>query len=403
LNASGPWRVEGDLARFWDEVEAIGSPLLSEGEDDMVTATFLWRDQSERQGIDMVVVSLELRNEPLALLAGTDIWFVDVWLPRDYAGGYCFHLGTDGVIFNEDLHEPWAMSFGDPLSRWPIHEEDTLYPRNIVRASGLPQPEQLRGEVHRVLIPSLLLDGPRPTPSFPVSVYEPPRSVANSDTYLPAVIFLNGQFVESSDALPLLDRAMDRAMDEGRLLPALLVIPDSLRSLDEHSAWGWRNRHGPHDLSAYLTQELLPALEVEHDLSGAIHLIAWGYAAHAAVRTAIGCNRVVSITLLNPIRVRDFQAVGTSRAASWPTAEWKRFDRIADDLVTLMRSSCFVQLSKLSPREDRPSREDSSEQLAAIVAAQTGRHLDRIQLSNADLVAGASALLPALARVLGER
>ena len=176
LNASGPWRVsEGDLARFWDEVEAIGSPLLSEGEDDMAVATFLWRDQSERQGIDMVVVSLEWRNEPLAVLAGTDIWFVDVWLPRDYAGGYCFHLGTDGVIFNKDLHEPWAIRFGDPLNRWPIHEEDTIYPRNIVRASGLPQPEQLRGEVHRVLIPSLLLDGPRATSSFPFSVYEPLR------------------------------------------------------------------------------------------------------------------------------------------------------------------------------------------------------------------------------------
>lgn len=398
-NSSEPWDTNVDLIRFWQCVEAAGTPLLSEGDNDGVTATFVWRDSGGQSDVDMVFVDLELWQSPLALLAGTDVWYVDVQLPPDYSSGYSINLGAQGKIVTEDVHEPWAASYDDPLNQWPIRAEDSNYPRNVVRASGLPQHEQLRGDMSRISVPALLLNGPRPAKAFPVSVYKPPSSVTSSKAPLPVVIFFNGQFVESSDALPLLERAMA----DGRLAPALFVIPGSLRSDDDHTAWGWRNGYGPHNLSDHLTQELLPALEAEHDLSGGIHLVAWGYASHAAVRTAIGCARVVSLTLLNPAAVIDERRPGASLSLlpQWPNLEG--FDRIAEDLVPLMRSNCFVQLSEFPTEDGDPSASDTSTRLAGRVAAETGRTIARIPLNNSDMVAGASALLLALDRAFLER
>lgn len=293
---SGPWRgAEGDTALFWERVERSGTPLLTTTGGGDVVATFVWREEEDSE-IDTVVVSVDDAQIPLALIAGTDVWYVDEVFTGPVAAPYCFHVGTSGRVFPEDVHEPWPMSFADPLNSWQVAEEDASYPRNIVRTVGLLERDAMNGSMHVLEPPATLLRGPRVTSRFPVHVYEPPRALTASDASLPLAVLMNGQFAESSDLLAQLDAAMSASM----LPPALVVIPGSRRSPEEFTAWGWRNGRGPHELSPHLRHELLPALRDVFAVTGEIHLVAWSYAASGATRTALRLDGIASVTLLHP-------------------------------------------------------------------------------------------------------
>ncbi|MBQ9917202.1 MAG: hypothetical protein IJO71_08380 [Microbacterium sp.] len=364
---SRPWLVaEGDIAFFWQRVERRGTPLLTQTDDGSIVATFVWRE-SEGSEIDTVVVSIDDAWIPLALIAGTPVWYADQVFTSPVAAPYCFHIGTDGQVFPEDVHEPWPMSFADPFNPWLVTEEDASYPRNVMRTEGLRERDALNGTVHLLEPPATLLRGPRVTSRFPVYIYEPLPALTTSDASLPMVVLMNGQFAESSDLLAQLDSAMT----EGILPPSLVAIPGSRRGPDSFTAWGWRNGYGPHDLSPYLRHELIPALRKEFAFSPEIHLVAWSYAASAATRTSLRLDRIASVTLLHPeaVRSEDGSTIGLESTAA--------------EVMRLVERGVTVQVA--DHRKGEPWIWGAAHRLTA------GR---------ANIVAAASGAVAALARVL---
>lgn len=349
--------------------------------------TFVRRDESGGD-VDRVVAALDGEGDhDLALLAGTDVWYVELPLPRDYAGLYCFNLGVDGSIIEEDEHERWPASFSDEFNHRRAHDVDAIYRRHILRVSGEADDAGLVGRTDVLTTSANSLSTPTPTSTFTVHAHQPPHA---SETPLPIILLMNGQFLESSDLL----EQLDHAMSEGVLPPALLVMPGDRHNGRTHTAWGWRNAYGPHDLAPYLRHELLPELAARYALTDEIHLLSWDYTAYATLRTALAVQSVTSVTLFEPSEV--------ARADTGGFGFWDQvgLDAMARAAAWLLDGGRLVQLSELTRRTNRHDAPQASEDLAARVAALTSRPLPRVALPDPNIVSAASAAVSALAHAL---
>jgi enterochelin esterase family protein len=78
------------LARFWDDVERQGTPLVESLSDDgrYVLVTFLWRGSADTHNVVVIgqlgqLEGTRLVDNQLRKLDGTDVWFRSLWLPSD--------------------------------------------------------------------------------------------------------------------------------------------------------------------------------------------------------------------------------------------------------------------------------------------------------------------------------
>lgn len=405
----GPWDVTGLLAEFWQDVAEVGTPLLQSLPDGQTRITYLWRE-----GADADYDGVSVEGWPqLAVLAGTDVWFGEADVPDDYVDAYCFNLSVDGKTVNEDVHEPWATSYADKLNPVAVTEQDAYYPRNIVAARGVLPRGELAGSTRILRVPSTQLELPERTAEhpafFPVWVYEPPRSATATETPLPVVVLINGQFLESSDALAILDDAMA----SGELAPALVVTACSRPRPSgwaagravyepgdyefdgvewrEHTAWGWRNGYGPRDLSDFLLTELLPALRGHFAVRPGVHLVSWDTGAEPALATAAGAHEQVdSVTLLLPSGLYGDDQPHLER--TFPSDA--SVQALNDVLST---RAARVAISEPTPRSGRYSWVDEgADALVAAIDSSLAEGIARVPLTDPNIAAGAYALVPAI-------
>ncbi len=402
-----PWDAGAAVAVFWQSVAEAGTPLRQSLGDGRVRLTYLWRERAET-GHDAVRVEDGRGTLPLAYLAGTDVWFAEEDVPADYVDLYCFALSIDGRTIDEDVHEPWPASFSDEFNTTPVCEEDAAYARNIASAQA-PLPRRAsRGSIRVQGVPCTRLELPdarsgHPRPGlFPVWVYRPAEPSAGGRAPLPVVVLMNGQLLDSSDAAAILDDAMDA----GRVRPALVVAagrqprasgwadghavyeprdllfsPETMR---EHTAWGWRHGHGPHDLGPFLAEELLPTLHDAYEIEPVVHLVAWGEGAQAALATACSAPaQVASVTLLapRPLHARPEGAVGAATSSD-----------ILEELAG--SAGCRVAISQPTARTGAYRwHDDLAERLCA---ARGAASVARVPLSDPNIAAAGAALVQAL-------
>lgn len=314
-----------ELDAFWRAVGEEGTPLLTQLEGGDFNATFVYRtDVDDPSVITQVLIMWDGDAWPetaywvdsLALrrMGRTDIWYGDVDLPDDFCGMYYVALANENGIINEDVHEPWPMSFCDELNQEPTREPDAIYPRNIVRTpKPNASPNIPRGTAMELSVDAAHLRLGRklwrrsgreivrpPAPEYPVWTYLPADWRTDSSDgpsqALPVVVLLSGQFLEVAD----LKDVLDRSIDQGLIPPLAVVAPG--RTTHGHNSWGYRRGFGPPDKATFLRESLWPLLRDSLDVRGPMHLVAWGQDAPAALRTAAGTRDLVgSLTLLNPI------------------------------------------------------------------------------------------------------
>ena len=110
----------GAEARFWQEIEQAGAPLVEASGGDYLT-TFLWRGEGRTTSV-LVMSSLTFANEPRELmmerLSGTDVWYRTYKFPPGTAIVYELSPDSSGKASNGDPPADFASRFRrDPLNQ----------------------------------------------------------------------------------------------------------------------------------------------------------------------------------------------------------------------------------------------------------------------------------------------
>lgn len=292
------------LDAFWAQVEQIGTPLLDQV-DGRTRATFLFEqgfeEMAARGPYTRVWIETCTRRVDLEPLPQTNVWWAQVELPDDCTLVYTYHCADRDGTINNDIHEPWPVSFRDRYNRTPTQDVDSIDSSNIVTTKRIA-PEVPAGVIRTINVPAALLPlvehGQHPD-THPVWCYTPPQMPVDSEP-LPLVVLMAGQFLESMD----LAATLDHSIYTGRMPPAVVVAPgDYGRRSRRHGykAWGWRNGSGPGELSAFFSQALLPAIKSALPVTDRAHLVAWNYTTYSAAETARRIpEQVASLILLDP-------------------------------------------------------------------------------------------------------
>ena len=211
-----------ELAKFWAETTARGTPLVEPLDGESVLVTFLWRGAAPSTrawwGVDV----------PLALLPGTDLWYGTQVMPADLRTTYCLVHGEptgaprDSSGRGEvhlDLANPFRVGFpADPAD--PDDYDSFL---SLLELPGAPpepwitpRPGVTSGSVTEVVLPGAALGGPRP-----MAVYRP---AGTSTSGLPVVVVFDGFLARRVLCVPTV---LGNLIAAGRIPPCVALFVSS--------------------------------------------------------------------------------------------------------------------------------------------------------------------------------
>ncbi|MET9296731.1 enterochelin esterase [Streptomyces sp. NPDC003077] len=258
---ASPDEHAAELARFWTEVEATGTPLTEplDGDPGHRAVTFLWRgDASTRQVLLLVNRLLDRADLAASLmrrLPGTDVWHLTYRLRGDHRGSYRIAPDTEGRPACE-LGRLAATAVRDPLNprtiatRWdgPAGSVFTL-PHAPVRPWTPPRPGTPRGTVHRHQVTSAALGTPRE-----VWVYEPPArrgaDGAGERPFTDTLVLLDGDMWFGQLHL---EETLDGLVTGGAIPPLTVLAPHAVDNATRAREFG-----GHPAYVDFLAGELLP-------------------------------------------------------------------------------------------------------------------------------------------------
>ncbi|CAB5658813.1 Ferric enterobactin esterase [Delftia tsuruhatensis] len=145
LAQAAPERRAGLLQRFWQQVQATGTPLLeaSPAGADEVLATFLWRaPEPHVDAAHRIEIEWAMRSEDsftLQRLAGTDIWHLSLPLPRGLRAAYQLVVDTP---------------------QWPGADSPPRRPQRMKARQLASQRDVLNPHRWHAGLPGLAADGP---------------------------------------------------------------------------------------------------------------------------------------------------------------------------------------------------------------------------------------------------
>ena len=233
----------------------------------------------------------------LSLLPRSNVWWAEVDLPEDFTGMYYFEMWDHEGLICEDVHEPWAMSFGDEYNDWHTQESDSAYDRHI--ASTKERIGVVReGQVSELQVSAEHLEVPervwrtcegrrreRDPVTYPVWTYQPhEHCIAGGDQRLPLVVLMAGQFHESMS----LSGQLDAAVETGLIPPVAVCSPGYFR--EGYKAWGWRNGYGPTHYAEFLDQALVSDVSQHLNTEKRVHLVAWSWTTQRTIEPRFECH-----------------------------------------------------------------------------------------------------------------
>jgi enterochelin esterase-like enzyme len=211
------------VAEFWAETTARGTPLVEPHDAGSVRVTFLWRGRAATTrawwGVDV----------PLDRLPGTDLWHGSRVLPADLRTTYCLVHGepsgapTDTTGRGDthlDLANPMRVTFpADPAD--PDDYDSFLSLLELPDAPAEPwtgpRPGVPSGTVTDVTLPGGALGGPRPA-----AVYRPAGTPAKG---LPVLVVFDGYLARRVLRVPTV---LDNLIAAGRIPPTVALFVSSL-------------------------------------------------------------------------------------------------------------------------------------------------------------------------------
>ena len=206
--------------------------------------TFLFRGEADEVFLVQRIVGLPNRI-PLRRLHGTDLWYLVLELPEGSRIEYQIEIRRG------DLHE----RFNDPLnpkrSHSPVGSSSVCFAHGYTTPDWvLPDPEARPGELGDLVVPSRALRR-----DCVVTLYLPAR-FRRTATYPLLVVHDGGDFLRYAAAKTVLDNLIHR-LDVAATIVAFVHPGERLAEYANSSAH-----------ARYLTNELLPRLEVELPLVG---------------------------------------------------------------------------------------------------------------------------------------
>jgi enterochelin esterase-like enzyme len=248
---------EAALDLFWQEIEAVGTPLIESTtrDDSQVLVTFLYRAPLAVRSVE-VVCPLAGRgqiNEPMTRLLVTSLWYKTYRVRPGLRTEYRFSV--DGVAHPDRLNSRTLIFPPD---------EDAFHDKAVPRSwFEIPpaeaeswmesRPSFPSGQVERVRLRSLVLGNERP-----LSIYTPAGSDAASQPQHLLLLFDRWAYAHVLPTAPMLDQLIAE-----RSIPPLLVVmvghPDDTARSTELAC------HAP--FADFLVQELLPWIRHHYQVS----------------------------------------------------------------------------------------------------------------------------------------
>lgn len=270
----------GDVAAFWADVRAKGTPLIEPvaGEPAQMTLTFLWREPTDRDHIDLGVFGVFnatpwQTGDPLIRLAHTDIWYRSYRVSAALRAQYML-IGRDGAARGAKPQRAWSHTdeagrdrdfdlFLDPLNPRTIddvyflpHSRESIFdgpdaPRETWLA---PKPARLHGRMIDLTIRSAVLGNERN-----LAVYVPDPSLTKGKP--PGLLLLfDGPSYRAAGRVP---EMLDRMIAAGAIAPTVAVMVDSI-TLDNRE-----KELAPNEpFTRFIAEELMPMLRTRFGLSG---------------------------------------------------------------------------------------------------------------------------------------
>lgn len=245
---------------FWQEIEAEGTPLVEQSDNDQFLVTLLWRDQqaSKRDKITCSLGGL-LNSRSMAhrlfQLGGSDIWYRTYQLPSTIRATYHFFINNEPV--------------SDPLSKRTLYvppDEVSVFLNKemylgIVELPAAPpetpwlelQPETPRGTLHSQLFSSSIVDH-----DYRLAVYTPHNYDFNNGPYPLLLLYDTWTYTEVIPASTLLDNMIVA----GTIPPLVAVLFGHLWRKDRMQEMGFYE-----PFFACVMQELLPYIQQHYAIT----------------------------------------------------------------------------------------------------------------------------------------
>ena len=342
----------------------------------------------------------------LSLLPRSNVWWAEVDLPEDFTGMYYFEMWDHEGLICEDVHEPWAMSFGDEYNDWHTQESDSAYDRHI--ASTKERIGVVReGQVSELQVSAEHLEVPervwrtcegrrreRDPVTYPVWTYQPhEHCIAGGDQRLPLVVLMAGQFHESMS----LSGQLDAAVETGLIPPVAVCSPGYFR--EGYKAWGWRNGYGPTHYAEFLDQTLVPDVSRHLNTEERVHLVAWSWTTQRTIETALRVpERVASLILV----ASQFSG---SRLSKGDRPDFDDADHMEDYVARLTEGLPDVAIAVSIPPARAGSvfdwAADESQRFVSLATA-AGLDVRTFEVSDPNVVAEGEAIPAGVAAVVGQ-
>ncbi|KOT78256.1 esterase [Streptomyces rimosus subsp. pseudoverticillatus] len=255
--AGSPRAHAAELARFWAETAATGTPLVEplDGDPEHRAVTFLWRgDPATRQVLVLVnrlMDRTDLTTSLMRHLPGTDVWHLTYRLRTDHRGSYRIAPDTGGRPPG-GLDRLAATGVRDPLNPHTIAPRWHGPPGSVFELPHAParpwpdppRPGMPRGTVRRHQVPSAALGGDRE-----VWTYEPaaPRT-GRADGH--TLVLLDGDMWFGQLHL---EDILDGLISDGTVPPLTVLAPHAVDNATRAREFGGRPAYVD-----FLAGELLP-------------------------------------------------------------------------------------------------------------------------------------------------
>ena len=252
-----------DVAKFWKEMEAVGTPLIETipGDPDERLVTFVWRGSPETKTV-FIQLNWEVDNPFLSPLRDTGIWYLSVRVDRRVRTVYRFapnlpplsRMASDAqqVLLQRDPLNPKAYGAipGNPDA--PLHQGSSV----LAMPDAPPQPwiihhpDTPKGEVSLHHFDSKVLGDARI-----IRVYTPPDYRPAGKPY-PLMVLLDGGSRMSPMDTPTV---LDNLITAKRIPPLLAVLVSNPN--DEAR---YRELGGGPEFPDFLATELMPWVRKEY-------------------------------------------------------------------------------------------------------------------------------------------
>lgn len=221
-----PGTDNGNVEAFWTAVRQEGTPMIEPLDDKQYLVTFLWRGEDRTRSVRVVWPLRPDREMALTKLAGTNVWYKTLPMPR--GARFTYKLAPNIPLLpgsTNPLQAASATARADPLNprRWDERPGASEYEYSSLAElpGATPQPwVELRAEVKPGRVEEFRITSASLKNERTVAIYTPQGYAASGERYPLLVLFDDPAY---RDLVPT-PTILDNLIAADRIPPMLAAI-----------------------------------------------------------------------------------------------------------------------------------------------------------------------------------